>query len=204
MNLGWWLHEAADGTLDPMVAAWVATGQAPYEASAKLNDLVGKATFQGIAVGKYTHKTINSIYGGHFNANAKLVADFSLPTAGDPGTLTGTIDGFMQDGQPIGSGWKVELGATAVAVGTVLTFNPKLGATITKRWSGRRHQQRRHGHLRNPEDHGNLVRQLGRQQSQRRYAGWRDWNLPRRSNRSSDQHDRCLWCVNQEADQPKN
>ena len=27
------------------------------------------------------------------------------------GTLTGTISGFMQDGQSIGSGWKVELGA---------------------------------------------------------------------------------------------
>ena len=116
MNLGWWLNENTDGGLDPMVAVW-ATGT-PYQ-DAKMGGLIGKATFMGIAAGKYTHKTINSIEGGHYNASAKLVADFGDDTA--QGTLTGTIDGFMQDGQPIGSGWKVELGAAS---------DPKMGATI--------------------------------------------------------------------------
>ena len=128
MSLGWWLNEAADGTLDPMVAAWATGGM--YVATDKLAALEGEATFQGIAVGKYTHKTVNDITGGHFNADAKLVADWGDAT--DPGTLTGTIDGFMQDGQPIGSGWKVELGAeSAIPVGgTVAVFDPKMGAEI--------------------------------------------------------------------------
>ena len=73
LNLGWWLSMDAEGVIDDvMVAAW-ATGDAytPTDFGA----LIGKATFEGIAVGKYTHKTINSIYGGHFNADATLVAD---------------------------------------------------------------------------------------------------------------------------------
>ena len=74
-----------------------------------------------------THKTINSIYGGHFNADAELVANWGDENA--EGTLTGTIDNFQQDGTPIGSGWKVELGAAAT--GTPLAFDPKMGATIT-------------------------------------------------------------------------
>ena len=51
----------------------------------------------------------------------------------DQGTLTGTIDNFQQDGQSLGSGWKVELGAAAAAAdgNGVLTFDPKAGATIT-------------------------------------------------------------------------
>ena len=117
MNLGWWLNET-DGALDPTVAAWPKGD--PYDAGTKMVPLKGKATFMGIAVGKYTHKTINSIEGGHYNASAKLVADFD--DADDPGTLAGTIDGFMQDGQPIGSGWKVELGVAS---------DPKTGAGIS-------------------------------------------------------------------------
>ena len=125
MNLGWWLNEMENGDLDPTVAAW-ATGTA-YAEGNKMAALIGKAKFNGIAVGKYTHKTINSIYGGHFNADAELVADFGDTTA--QGTLTGTIDNFMQDGTPIASGWKVELGAAAA--GDPLAFDPKAGATIT-------------------------------------------------------------------------
>ena len=126
MNLGWWLVSDADGQpTDVMVAAW-GTGTA-YDEGTKMGALIGKATFNGIAVGKYTHKTINSISGGHFNADAELVADFGDAT--DQGTLTGTIDNFMQDGTPIASGWKIELGAAAT--GTPLAFDPEAGATIT-------------------------------------------------------------------------
>ena len=133
MNLGWWLTMAANGDpTDVMVAAW-GTGDA-YDAStdSRLQALIGKATFNGIAVGKYTHKTINSISGGHFNADAELVADWG---AGDAdGTLTGTIDNFMQDGEAFGEGWKVELAAARTGTGTAddpFVFNPKGGATIT-------------------------------------------------------------------------
>ena len=125
LNLGWWLEEAANGDLTVDVTAW-ATG--PAYGQAKLAPLLGKATFTGIAVGKYTHKTINSIEGGHFNADAELVAAFGNNT--DLGTLTGTISGFMQDGTPVGSGWKVELGAAAATTGDASTFDPNAGASI--------------------------------------------------------------------------
>ena len=122
LSLGWWLSMDADGVIDDvMVAGW--SSGAPYEIG-DFTALEGKATFQGIAVGKYTHKTINSIYGGHFNADAELVANFAATA--DDGTLTGTISGFMQDGQSIGSGWKVELGAAAT--GVPLAFDPMMGA----------------------------------------------------------------------------
>ena len=123
MNLGWWLNENADGDLVPMVAAWDTSP--PDSPALTMNTLTGTATFMGIAVGKYTHKTINSIEGGHYNASAKLLADFGEVAAA--GTLRGTIDGFMQDGQLIDSGWKVELGAASGAD----AFNPKMGAGIS-------------------------------------------------------------------------
>ena len=129
LNLGWWLTEAPNGDLDVKVAAW-ATG-ADYDHAGKMAALLGKATFKGIAVGKYTHETINEITGGHFNADAELVADFG--DASEQGTLTGTISGFEQDGAPIGSGWKVELGAARTGSGTdadPYEFNPKTGAAI--------------------------------------------------------------------------
>ena len=84
MNLGWWLHEAANGDLDPMVAAWAA-GEGYDKCQDDWLALIGKATFQGIAVGKYTHKSVNDITGGHFNADAKLVADFDNATDDNPG-----------------------------------------------------------------------------------------------------------------------
>ena len=130
MNLGWWLVSDEDGQpTDVMVEAW-GTGTA-YDQSTKIAALIGKATFNGIAVGKYTHKTINSISGGHFNADAELVADWGDGSA--EGTLRGTIDNFMQDGTPIGSGWKVELAAARTGAGTTadpFVFNPMTGAAI--------------------------------------------------------------------------
>ena len=118
MNLGWWLNENTEvGTLVPMVAAWPTGTGTGYDAG-RITSLIGKATFMGIAVGKYTHKTINSIEGGHYNASAELVADFGAQ-ADAAKTLKGTIDGFMQDGQPIGSGWKVELEAADILAGAV-------------------------------------------------------------------------------------
>ena len=111
MSLGWWLNETtSDGTLDVDVAAW---GSQPYtnDDTGHGNALTGKATFEGIAVGKYTHKTVNDISGGHFNADAELTADFGTNSTG--GSLTGTIDNFEQDGEAIGDGWKVTLNDTS-------------------------------------------------------------------------------------------
>ena len=114
MSLGWWLAENASGNLTPEVAAWASGSMMAY-----VKDIpdVGKAKFSGIAVGKYTHKTINSIEGGHFNADANLEADLVS------GMLKGTIDGFESDGEPIGSGWKVTLSSADVSSGAVADGN---------------------------------------------------------------------------------
>ena len=126
MNLGWWLttHDV-NGIDDVRVAAWASGDQSTYT-NGSFAALLGKATFQGIAVGKYTHRQASTIEGGHFNAAAKLEANF------DNETMTGTIDNFMQDGQSIGNGWKVELAAGGG------TFSASTGAAITD--SGAAHQ----------------------------------------------------------------
>ena len=117
MSLGWWLttHDV-NGINDVRVAAW--KSGADYDGDSKFASLNGKATFQGIAVGKYTYRQATTIEGGHFNADTELEANF------DSNLMTGTIDNFMQDGQSIGNGWKVEL-----ADGQT-TFNATDGATI--------------------------------------------------------------------------
>ena len=125
MSIGWWLTEMASGDLGVKVAAYMNKGVAGY-ANTNFSELKGKATFEGIAVGKYTYKTVNDISGGHFNADAMLVADFDDGSA--PGTMTGTISGFMQDGEPVGNDWKVELGAAPTGDAG---FNPKTGAAIS-------------------------------------------------------------------------
>ena len=117
-SLGWWLTEAANGDLTPEVAAWASDDYSGTLPTA------GKATFMGIAVGKYTHKTINSISGGHFNADAELEAAFD--TGGTE--ITGTIDNFMSDGESIGDGWMVELAAGAASADA---FDATAGLTIT-------------------------------------------------------------------------
>ena len=124
MSLGWWLAENKDtGITGVEVAAWATGAAYDGQTATKLVSLQGKATFEGIAVGKYTHKTTTTtttdIAGGHFNADAMLEADF------DTETLRGTIDNFMQDGMSIGDGWKVELGAMATP------FDPMTGADMT-------------------------------------------------------------------------
>ena len=125
MSIGWWLTETPTGDLTVRVAAYMNKGAKEY-ANDSFNALKGKATFEGIAVGKYTYKTVNDISGGHFNADAMLVADFD--NGSDPGTMTGTISGFMQDGEPVGNDWKVELGAAPTGDAG---FNPKTGAAIS-------------------------------------------------------------------------
>ena len=107
MSLGWWLTERdSDGVLTAQAAAW---GSQMYtdDDLGHGNSLTGKATFKGIAVGGYTHRVVNDIFGGHFNADAELEADFSDNSTG--GSLTGTIKNFAQDGESIGAGWEVSL-----------------------------------------------------------------------------------------------
>ncbi len=119
LNLGWWLGTDAGGNATSLrVDAWAMGDDkdwTPPTTGGGFDGLTGEAKFNGIAIGQYTEVTgSNSLRGGHFNATAKLMADFGeTPDSGDdttPGTLTGTIDEFQQDGVSLGD-WKVELGA---------------------------------------------------------------------------------------------
>ncbi len=140
MNLGYWLTEAESGAITPEVAAWVTTDEAPYAIADGLSleaarGLIGKATFKGIAVGQYTHATVTAIEGGAFQADATLVAEFgNAPTPLAFGTLNGTIDRFMANGQPIGSGWKVEMGYVA----SKSRFDPESAMSLTSLLIGSR------------------------------------------------------------------
>ncbi len=110
LSLGYWLTTATDGAITPKVAAFGSDGLAGYNGSAGEKNfiaLIGKAKFAGIAVGQYTSKSISSVEGGAFNADAALEVDFGADNA--LGTITGTIDGFMSNGEALGSGWKVDL-----------------------------------------------------------------------------------------------
>ena len=117
MNLGWWLTEDDDGALDVALASWGAGPSATYDGSSAYGSLEGKATFNGVAVGKYTARAVDGLNGGHFTADAELVANFDevlAETAGN--SIKGTIDNFRQDGDSIGSNWKVELEADVSGV----------------------------------------------------------------------------------------
>jgi len=110
VSLGWWMVTDKDDSskvTDVQTRAWK-TGDNYVTDSNRLANLIGKATFEGISVGKYTHRTGSSVAGGHFNADATLEMDYA---ESDPGKLSGTIENFMQDGKSIGNGWKVELGS---------------------------------------------------------------------------------------------
>jgi hypothetical protein len=131
VSLGWWLRTDmdADGNLKS-VSAWVGSSKkgADYAASDKLNDLQGKATFMGIAAGKYAIMTPASVNtgasheAGHFTADAELAADFG--DENEDGTMTGTISDFEQDGMSLGD-WMVQL-----AGGTSGDFDATMGKVI--------------------------------------------------------------------------
>ena len=142
VSLGWWLttNKMADGSLDSVdvrVAAFdtgskyngAASGTNPKNIEA----LVGLAKFMGIAAGKYAYSTTTSAgatahEAGHFTAGATLTAAWG--TAGELGTVTGTISDFEENGQSLGS-WKVDLAADydatsdsfAATDGKVITFD---------------------------------------------------------------------------------
>ena len=119
VSLGWWLrtNKMADGTLEDMgakVRVRASSMGDEYDGSDSTGAknfiaLTGKATFMGIAAGKYAYKTTTTAgttahEAGHFTADAKLTANF-MDTG--MGNLMGTISGFEEDGESMD--WKVDL-----------------------------------------------------------------------------------------------
>lgn len=100
---------------------YVAGGGAESGADiSNFDTLTGSATFRGGAVGRYA--TLAGVGRaakiGTFTATATLNADFG--DSGTPGTLSGRITDFREDGSPL-AGWSVTLGSTS-NVGTPATI----------------------------------------------------------------------------------
>ena len=120
LTFGWWFDKG-DGTKPYYFDAFFhAQGiEAPVIAldDNGLDELQGKATYEGAAAGKYAilGTTEDTAEGGHFTASAMLTADFDANAAADTTTaasdmlganITGTIDGFRTGGTSRAA-WKV-------------------------------------------------------------------------------------------------
>ena len=107
---GWWLRNDADGEylVNVFHGGVVPTGTTPLA----ITTLEGSATYVGSAAGKFA---LNSLLGGgapkagHFTAAARLEVDFD---GSNPGTIEGTVDNFMSEGNAMP--WSVELQSGAL------------------------------------------------------------------------------------------
>ena len=124
---GWWLREAAG-----VYAIGVFHGGegAATDELANLAALQGSATYSGPAVGKFAiQRPLGEAEAGDFTATAVLEVDFGDATA--PGTVEGTIDGFMVEGKA--KDWSVAL--ETAAIGTHGTISLGGVNTAFTRWT---------------------------------------------------------------------
>ena len=129
MYFGWWLREnlnapANTGGLSVQTFFGVKDGDGDRIESTGIAALIGEATFEGAAVGKFAVYDPaatggNAIIGGHFTADAKLTADFDTALA--PGTIEGMIDNFILNGDAgPGDPWSVALMSTPLSDTAIL------------------------------------------------------------------------------------
>ncbi|MDE0697402.1 MAG: hypothetical protein OXH76_16390 [Boseongicola sp.] len=106
VSYGWWLDEGITGDAAAKAGAWYVVTQGTPITTQQVTDASGTATYSGQAVGKaaYYHSLGGaSNIGGHFTADAELMADFDDAN----GMLSGSITGFDIGG--VNPGWSVEL-----------------------------------------------------------------------------------------------
>ena len=114
LHYGWWLRSDGDGPTHAGVlyGEILPDGGTPTLVTGVNNAaLVGKATYNGKAAGKFAISDPLRPSGddaGHFTANAVLNADFKAADS----TLSGTIDAFRLNDGSSDPGWSVELQAT--------------------------------------------------------------------------------------------
>ena len=142
LTFGWWLDKNAGGTPVDVRAFANATGLggARTETSTLGTALRGSAAYKGAAAGKYAiASTSDASYdGGHFTAEATLMADFDAdltPVAGEASdragiSLSGTIDNFMT-GSTARPDWMVKLMADANSVTDGVQTVANLGSALT-------------------------------------------------------------------------
>ena len=112
VSYGWWLDEGIAGDAAAKAGAWyvVMQGANTTVTADHITAASGTATYNGQAVGKaaYYHSLGGaSNTGGHFTADAELMADF------DANMLSGSITGFNVGG--MNPGWSVELMKQSIA-----------------------------------------------------------------------------------------
>ncbi len=113
LRFGWWVRKDKDGPTHAG-AFYSTVGTAPATLS-NVNAIVGSATYNGKAAGKFalSNPLDSTGDGGHFTADATLTAKFSGTGAG----ITGMIDNFMANDQSVP--WSVALNNRHLASDTV-------------------------------------------------------------------------------------
>lgn len=109
-SYGWWLDEGITTTDAAQAGAWYVVTQGTPITADQVTAASGTATYNGQAVGKaaYYHSLGgDSNIGGHFTADAELMADF------DANMLSGSITGFNVGGMT--PDWSVELMKRTIA-----------------------------------------------------------------------------------------
>ena len=105
---GWWLRDAGDGFF---VGVFDGGEGGDAQDFADLPQLQGTATYSGPAAGKFViDSRIGPAEAGEFTADAELEVDFGDDSS--LGTVTGTVDGFMVNGDAMA--WSVELQPAAI------------------------------------------------------------------------------------------
>lgn len=114
LSFGWWVRKDMDGPAHAGVLYYGTSDSTALHAlgaSAINSDtLVGKATYEGHAAGKFAISNVLHPAGdsaGHFTAAAALMADFKGASA--VSTLSGTIDAFRLNDGDADPGWSVAL-----------------------------------------------------------------------------------------------
>ena len=136
---GWWQRAAGGGYAFGAFHGGAGGDTADFADFAALQ---GTATYRGPAAGRYViAPVLGAAQAGDFTASATLQVDFA--DAANAGSVTGTVDGFVANGESVG--WSVALGSAALAAdgsigsaGTVWTIGRQEGAaTGSPAWSGR-------------------------------------------------------------------
>ena len=118
---GWWLRVKADGSLFPSVFDGHNTELTTPKPDI-LNNFKGKATYSGLAVGKFAIAGFPNT-GGHFTADASLSVNFEGTTTSPAGNVEGAVTNFMVGGAEMP--WRVDFANVDLAA------NGRFGHTST-------------------------------------------------------------------------
>ena len=143
---GWWLRNTGESYA--FGAFHAGQGGDPQD-FASIATLQGTATYSGPAAGMFViDPQIGDATAGDFTASATLEVDFGDTT--DRGTVAGTVNGFMVDGEAMP--WSVTLQSAGIAAdgaiaadggdtaGTVWSIDGRAGtATGSPTWGGQLH-----------------------------------------------------------------